>query len=386
MTIHYTTSFVSLLSSNGASEFVRHAKAAGVFAYPTSTVYGLGTVVDEDAIRRLTALKSRPDAKRFLVVSGQSATFDRLEWTDPARRLARRFWPGPLTLILRDPEGIFPPSLRGVGGGVAVRHTAHAGVRALEWALGSPLTSTSANPPGQPPARDAVEARAVLEALGADPPWVVDGGRLEPSPSSTLVDCTATSPRVLREGTFTLQEIERALSEESADRDIGTPEPFSMLFVCTGNTCRSPLAEAIARRQVEALGWAVSLGSAGVFAAPGAAASHESVAVAARHGLSLERHEARQLDESLVSAADVILTMGSGHLEAALTLGAGGKVAMLSAFADGSDDPFAGADVIDPIGSGLDVYEATYENLVGLIDRALERLAPVLAPRPDGLE
>jgi len=375
-----TTRFVSLLASEVSRERLgAHARAGGAFAYPTATVYGLGSTVAQDSVRRLTALKQRPPSKSFLVVSGRATTFEALDWHPQARRLAEAFWPGRLTLVLKDSAQVFGPVLRGSTGGVAVRHSAHPAVSVVEWAIGSALTSTSANPPGEPPAMDAAQAEQALKALGCDHAWVVDGGRLGPSPSSTIVDCTDERPRVVRVGTFSLQEVERVLSGDVADLEIGAPQPFSILFVCTGNTCRSPLAEVIAVRRLAELEWQARANSAGVFAAPGSAASADSCAVAAGHGLSLERHRSRQLDEAVVLEADLILTMSEGHLEAVQALGAGGKAALLGAFAQGSEDPFDGPGVIDPIGSGREMYEATYENLVELIHQALERLAPVMA-------
>lgn len=372
--------FTSILASASVRAAVKaYAESGGAFAYPTATVYGFGSAVTPLAIGHLTSLKRRPPDKRFLVVSGTSSSFRALAWTDDARRLAHAFWPGRLTLLLGDPVGSFPEELRGPNGAVAVRHSPHPVVRALEWAVGGPLTSTSANAPGVPPALDGRGAAAALETLGADPIWVIDGGALRPSASSTIVDCTADPPRVVREGALSTSAIERALSGESSEPDMEPPRPFTIVFVCTGNTCRSPLAEVITNARLAELGWAARAGSAGVHAAPGSAASAQSTAVAAAHGLDLTAHVARQLDPELVADADMVLTMGPGHLDAVASMGGSGKSAMLSAFAGGADDPFDGPPVIDPFGAGRDVYETTYAILERLIDQALERLAPVLA-------
>ncbi len=101
---------------------------------------------------------------------------------------------------------------------------------------------------------------------------------------------------------------------------------FNLLFLCTGNTCRSPLAEAIARDAVAARGWRhVRVQSAGVSAAPGCAASPEGVAVAARAGIDLSGHRSQPLTPGLAQWADLILAMSPSHLAVVDRVGAGEK-------------------------------------------------------------
>jgi L-threonylcarbamoyladenylate synthase len=124
-----------------------------------------------------------------------------LHLTPAAARLAARHWPGPLTLVLPGGERRVPPRLRGPEGGVAVRWTPHAGLQRLIRAFGDPLTSTSANRPRQPPATAAGEILAQWkEAVSRGELLVLDGGRLDPSEPSTVVDCTGRHPRVIRRG------------------------------------------------------------------------------------------------------------------------------------------------------------------------------------------
>jgi L-threonylcarbamoyladenylate synthase len=134
-----------------------------------------------------------------------------LVFTPSARALSDAFWPGPLTLVLKGGEGRLPDELRGREGGIAVRHTSHRGIARLVAHSGRPLTSTSANRPGGPPApgpdrlvelfQDEV-ARGLL--------LVLDGGVLGNVPPSTLVDCTDSVPRMVREGAIPRAELRRA--------------------------------------------------------------------------------------------------------------------------------------------------------------------------------
>jgi L-threonylcarbamoyladenylate synthase len=192
---------------------VAHLQAGGLLAYPTETVYGLGSTVRPEDVRALGRLKGRRPGKPFLLLVGsrQMAEAQGLAFGESANALARAFWPGPLTLVLPGGGGRLPDELRGPEGGIAVRWTSHRDIARLVAALGEPLTSTSANLPGQPPApgADAIVrdfAGAVREGLL----MVLDGGVLGNSPSSTIVDCTQPSLRLVREGAITLAELRRA--------------------------------------------------------------------------------------------------------------------------------------------------------------------------------
>jgi L-threonylcarbamoyladenylate synthase len=182
---------------------IEHLDAKRVLAYPTETVYGFGGAVDEESVEALVRLKSRPPGKPFLLLIASSEMVARLDLrlSGFAAHLAARHWPGPLTLVLPGGERRIPARLRGPEGGVAVRWTSHPALARLILAYGEPITSTSANRPGVPPAMAASE---VLEqwghAVGRGVLHVLDGGRLTPSPPSTVVDCTGRRPRVIRPG------------------------------------------------------------------------------------------------------------------------------------------------------------------------------------------
>jgi protein-tyrosine-phosphatase len=156
-------------------------------------------------------------------------------------------------------------------------------------------------------------------------------------------------------------------------------EPFTILFVCTGNTCRSPLAAAIARREIERRGWAhVRVESAGVAARAGDAASAHARTVGLRAGADVEAHRSQPLSEALVGRADLVLAMGPGHLEGVRRMGGEAKARTLGDFVAGGEG--LGPAVPDPFGGPEEAYEETFRELAELIDAALDRLAPLLHP------
>lgn len=182
---------------------IAHLESAGVLAYPTETVYGFGGAADQAGVDALIGMKGRPPGKPFLLLISGSEMLARLGLHLPpyAAHLAARHWPGPLTLVLPGGERRVPERLRGPEGGIAVRWTPHPGLTHLLRAYGQPITSTSANRPGVPPAMSAGEiVEAWQDEVARGRLMVLDGGRLHPSSPSTVVDCTGRRPRVIRPG------------------------------------------------------------------------------------------------------------------------------------------------------------------------------------------
>lgn len=191
-------------------DIVRHLRAGGLLAYPTETVYGLGSRPLTPDVQALAALKGRAAGKPFLLLvsSREMAEAQGLAFTESARALARAFWPGPLTLVLPGGGGRLPDLLRGPEGGIAVRWTSHPLIVALVAQLGEPLTSTSANLPGSAPAPGAEAVlRDFRNAVAIGQLLVLDGGVLGNRPPSTVVDCTGSAPRVIRQGAVSLAEL-----------------------------------------------------------------------------------------------------------------------------------------------------------------------------------
>ncbi|MEX0818621.1 MAG: L-threonylcarbamoyladenylate synthase, partial [Pirellulaceae bacterium] len=289
-------------------------------AVPTETVYGLAcSALSEPAVARLARLKQR-SSKHPLTLAIKSAddARDYVPSLSPlAERLTRRCWPGPVTLVLDSdhPDSLLeqlPRSVRDVvvpNGSVGLRVPAHDALLSVLRLTAGPLVLTSANRPGEP---DAVNAADVAKAVGDDIDLILDDGQSKFGQPSSVVRVRKNQLSLLRPGVINAQVLKRLSS-------------YLIVFVCTGNTCRSPMAEALMRRRIagrlecavdELEDRNVMVMSAGIAAKSGGRASPESVQLMRERGIDINLHESQPLTERLVRFADMILTMTRGHRDA----------------------------------------------------------------------
>ncbi len=192
----------------------RHLRAGGVAAIPTDTLYGLtACAFDENAVREIFRLKGRQEGEPLpLLCADERQAFEcATEVSEAARRLAGRFWPGALTIVLKKADRV-PGLVSGGKDTVGLRVPAHPVPRAIARALEAPIIGTSANISGQPGLKT---ADAVREQFGEQIEMIVDWTGAPSGTASTVVDLSGVVPRLLREGPVTWSDIEAALSGTS---------------------------------------------------------------------------------------------------------------------------------------------------------------------------
>lgn len=188
---------------------LRVLHAGGLVAFPTDTVYGLGALAfDADGIGRIYHAKARPPEKAIPVLIGGVADLDQVASSIPdmARRLANRFWPGPVTLVVAKNPAL--PRIVSADDTVGVRVPNHATALGLLHAAG-PMAVSSANVSGH---ENQVTAASVLAQLDGHIDLILDGGEAPGGLPSTVVDCTGREPILLRAGPISLEELKAALA------------------------------------------------------------------------------------------------------------------------------------------------------------------------------
>lgn len=371
---HMRTTVVNTENTNAyASQLAEVAEAlrrGELVVFPTETVYGVAAnAADPTAMARLRAAKGQRDDRPFTVHLGQRSQARQYvrSPTPVARRLARKAWPGPVTLVCDEPSpeqapiaSSCPPSqLREMyhAGTVGLRCPDHPVAARLLGEVGVPVVASSANRHRQPPPFELADALRDFDGVVR---YAIDAGRTRHAAASTVVAVRGNDWQVVRPGAVDTRTLERLARS-------------AILFVCTGNSCRSPMAECLfrhglARRlgctvdELAAAGYYVS--SAGTISGPGGSASVGALDEMARRGLDLTSHRTRPLAVELVHQAERIYVMGHEHRQAVLDLvpSSAARVALL--------DPEG--PVPDPMGGSADGYHRCAEHIQHAVDARLE--------------
>ena len=343
-----------------------------VVGVPTDTVYGLAVdALSETAIEELFRIKGRQvDVPLAISVGSREAAEDFLCEPSPlVRRLSHRCWPGPLTLVAPcdSPTSAvtqLPESVRqritGDFGCVGFRVVDHRVLAHIHRFLSGPLVLTNANVSGHTPP---TTAEGVEEQLTDSLPLLLDDGPTRYGGASTVARVQGNRLEILREGA-----IERAAMNQFVKPVI--------VIVCTGNTCRSPMAETLLREQLrQKLGSedAVRVLSAGVAAGAGSGASPQAVEVMGARNLDLTGHSSRPLDDAVMNVADLILTMTRGH-----------RAAILAAWPNMQERVHTlrrdGGDITDPVGMPVECYQSCSEQIDQELSAWLEALGDDFFP------
>ncbi|MFH1578225.1 MAG: L-threonylcarbamoyladenylate synthase [Candidatus Omnitrophota bacterium] len=325
----------------------------GLVIIPTETVYGVAADMRSiEAITQLYRIKQRPKDKPF---SLHIACKERVEdlaagLNQTAFKLIDNFWPGPLTLILPAKNSDKTVGLRMPDNNIALK---------LIAMVDAPLVCPSANLSGKPAPVDFSEA---IKDLGEEVDLAIDGGKAMLGIESTIVDLTQSPYRIQRQGAIKADQIQRV-----ADRK-------NVLFICTGNSCRSVMAKAYlekvlsqaGRRDIEVL-------SAGIMAASNLGVSIETRRVLEKEGIDVGNHRSRQVTSLMLKKSDVIIVMERMHEQKILELAPEAKTRLflLKEFVNTNDNSL---DIVDPIGHSAGFHEQTFS----LIKQGIDHMVKIL--------
>lgn len=319
-------------------DLAQFARVGRMIAFPTETVYGVGVPASKkEGIEKLYKIKGRETGKPFAYHIGdwEQLAYLNIVRTPAFRYLSKKFWPGPVTLVVQSETGEK----------IGIRFPRSLPACTLIVSSGEPFVATSANRSGEPSPKTAEE---VIQALDGKVDFVIDAGACEIGIDSTVVDVTVRPPEILREGA----EID-AVQAAIEDIRSGKVPRKKILLVCTGNSCRSPMAAGLIRQELKhrKLEREIEISTSGILARDGGSAAAEAIFVMKNREIDISEHKTRACRREEVLDSDLILAMSQDHYDflAGLVPNVQKKIKIL--------------DVKDPIGLGMEAYEKAVKEL-----------------------
>lgn len=313
-------------------DVARGTREGKIAAFPTETVYGIGGPMSAKGTHdKLSALKNRPPGKPFTYHIGDWDMIDFLgiERTPEFRFLSRMFMPGPITLIARNIEGEV----------IGLRYPSNRLATSLINATGEPFIATSANVSDAP---SPFTADDVMKSFDNKIDYLIDGGTTEYQMDSTIIDIAGDEPKIVRKGAIA-EEVEKAIDMIKS----GKFPRKKILIVCTGNSCRSPMAEGYLKAELAAKGFdgEFEVKSCGIGTRDGMKATPEAVEVMRKRGVDISEHLSSVCRKQDVMESDIIICMSREHKS------------FIAGLVPSVQNRIQVFNVKDPIGYEIDFYE-----------------------------
>ena len=328
-------------------------KKGGIVAFPTETVYGLAADYNnKEAINKLYSIKKRPKDKPFTIhIARKAKILDFIDGPDElAKRLIDKFWPGPLTIILKTKDSKT----------LGFRMSSNQIALNLIESSGLSIVAPSANISGEPAATQPAD---VLKSFSGAIDMLIDAGPTKIGIHSTVVDVSTMRPKILRNGS-NVDEVRAIVNEDKKITNI--------LIVCAGNSCRSPMAEGLFKKELTIEGFDVK--SAGVIATDGMPPSTEATEVMKRYAnMDISSFRSNKLTKELTGWADLILVMDKtqkAFIEETFSTDKE-KVYLFKEFAGSVGDE---VNISDPVGKPFLAYEESYKQIKKSADIIIKKL------------
>ena len=352
-----TTEVIKLDPKNPDGDAIKKAalilKKGGLVAFPTETVYGLGAnMANRRSMQRLAEVKQRPKGKLFSIHIADKDKVDEFAKDIPlsAYKVIDKFWPGPLTVILK--------SKGNNGNTVGVRMPNNKIALDLINFANVPIVAPSANISGK---QSPTTADSIIADFDGKIDLVIDAGKTELGTSSTVIDFVRLEPEVMREGAIKKPEIIKTINTKN------------IVFVCTGNSCRSVMAQELLKKKLADRD-DVEVMSAGLGAFPNLGASYETQKLLyEEEGIDVSKHKSQQLTLDMVKKTDLILVMQK-HQETSILRQypfVKNRLYLLKEFAKIDDGDL---DIHDPMSTSEEFYKNTFL----VIKDAVERVAKLV--------